>query len=120
MTSAPSAIVTASGSPVGARATHGFARLSVGAACPSRYTRMSVRGRAVANVSYFLDGHKLMTVIKPDSRGRFAYRIRSARMTPGVHRIRAQVTFTAASATASRTLSSAVQRCRPAKPRFAG
>jgi hypothetical protein len=103
-----------------AKGSSGLARLSAVAACPSRFVRMSVRGRGVANVSYFLDGQKLMTVIKPDSRGRFGYRIRSARITPGVHRIRAQVTFTAASATASRTLDMAVQKCRPAKPRFAG
>lgn len=98
----------------------GYARLSVGSACPSRYVRMSVRGVGVANVSFFIDRRKLMTVIKPDSRGRFRYRIRTSRIAPGLHRIRAQVTFTAASATASGTLSAAVQRCRPVKPRFTG
>lgn len=90
--------------------------------CALKSFRVSVQGNSIANVSYYLDGRKLMTVIAPDRKGRFSQRINAQKLEPGAHRIRADIVFAAASATSSRKLARTFQRCKAAKakPKFTG
>lgn len=99
----------------------GTATLTAPKGCVGKHARLTVHGTAIANVSYYLDSQKLWTVIEPDAHGRFSYTTNTSKLKAGVHRVRAQVTYKAASSTASQTLAAEVRRCAMrATPRFTG
>jgi hypothetical protein len=69
----------------------------------------SVTGSAIVSVSFTLDGRRVATVHKPNSRGAFATRVR---LTVGrAHRLTMMVAFTAASHTGSRGFQRTLARC---------
>ncbi len=117
----PAAAPSRPASGVGARRSTGRASFRTPRGCPARRVRLVVRGRGVANVSFYLGKRKLITIIRPDSRGRFKRTIKTSKLKAGVHRVRARVTFTWASATASKMLTARIQRCATrATPKFTG
>jgi hypothetical protein len=82
-----------------------------------------VSGRQIRRVVFMVDGRRIGTVTRPNSRGQFTIRINPRRFSRGVHRIRARVSFVrGAGRSVSRNV--AFQRCpRPAQrvaPRFTG
>ena len=106
-----------------ARVDPGSARLRGPSGCPTaRSVRATVSGRQIQSVSFFLDGHRIRTVTKPDTHGRWLVTMYPRRLSYGQHRVRARIQFTAASATPVRNLRLTFARCRPPviRPKFTG
>lgn len=95
------------------------ARLLAPTGCTAHSFSARVRGVGIAKVVFRLDGKKLKTVNKA---GTFSARVNPARLSLGVHRLVATVTFQASRKAKSRTLRSSFQRCgnRLIAPRFTG
>jgi hypothetical protein len=76
-----------------------------------------VSGRQIAKVVFSLDGKRVRTV-----KGAGSFSVRSSTLSAGVHRIKAKVTYKAASRTRARTHVVTFQRCvvERVAPRFAG
>ena len=75
----------------------------------------AVSGKAIASVTFTLDGHKIATVSKPGPHGVFATRVRI--FAGGRHKLTMHVTFTAASHTAPQNISRTLARCAVSHPR---
>ena len=106
-----------------ARVDPGSARLRGPSGCPTaRSVRATVSGRQIQSVTFFLDGHRIRTVTKPDTHGRWLVTMYPRRLSYGQHRVRARIQFTAASATPVRNLRLTFARCRPPviRPKFTG
>jgi len=85
--------------------------------CIGTTVRATVKGSRVAKVTFVLDGEEVKVV-----KGAGSYAVKSSTLAPGVHRIKARVTYEAASHTPPRAPVLTFQRCvkRTIKPRFAG
>ena len=107
---------------LGARITPGRARLLGPTGCTSRAFHARIKGTKVARVVFTLDGKRLKTVTRKNFRGTYAVRINPSRLSIGVHRLIAKVTFQRGSATKAKTFRLAFQRCPRAlrAPRFTG
>jgi hypothetical protein len=79
--------------------------------CVRRTLRAAVRGRAIREVSFAVDGRRILRVRRPGSRGRFVLRTPVKRMRSGRHRLAARVRFTTPSRTRPRTLRRAFRVC---------
>lgn len=95
------------------------ARLLAPTGCLSRTFSARVRGAGIAKVVFRLDGKVVKTVRRG---GLFVARVNPRRLSLGVHRLVATVTFTASSHPKSRTLRASFQRCsnQLIAPRFTG
>jgi hypothetical protein len=95
------------------------ARMLAPTGCASRTFSARVRGAGIANVVFRLDGKKVKTIRKG---GLFSARVNPQRLSLGIHRLVATVTFEASRNAKSRTLRSSFQRCgkRLIAPRFTG
>lgn len=107
------------GGVLGERALSGTARLSAPAGCRGRTFRASVRGRSIARVVFLVDGKRVRSTRKG---GTWSISVNPRAYRSGSHKITAKVTFTRASATATRTLRATFLRCtaRAVAPRFTG
>ena len=107
----------ADGGVLPAKVRSGRSRLLGPSGCAGRTVKASVKGRSIAKVVFRLDGRKVKT-----TRGAGAYKVRTADLGVGVHRIKAKVTYTRASGTRARTHVLTFQRCaaRQVAPRFTG
>jgi hypothetical protein len=85
--------------------------------CAGRKVRATVKGRGIAKVTFFLDGRKVKV-----TRGAGTYSVRSSKLAPGVHRIRAKVRYVEGASVKRRTHVVTFQRCLKRKilPRFTG
>jgi hypothetical protein len=87
----------------------------------SGYTA-TVGGKDIASVTYTLNGHKLGTLSKSNSHGKFAWRV--AVKAGKVEHLSMHVTFTAAARNHSTTITKTLARCAAAhhvtKPSFTG
>jgi archaellum component FlaG (FlaF/FlaG flagellin family) len=105
------------------RALPGSAKLRGPGACPSgRVARATVTGKRIAKVTFLVDGRRVRTVTKADSRGRWILPVRLRSLRAGAHRITARVQFTAASGTATKTMNVTVTKCAAGavSPQFTG
>jgi hypothetical protein len=95
----------------------GASKLTGPSGCAGRTVTASVKGTEIAKVVFRLDGRKVKTTA-----GAGAYSIKTSKLGIGVHRIKAKVTYSAASGTRARTHVVTFQRCAAKKiaPRFAG
>jgi hypothetical protein len=95
------------------------ARLLAPTGCLSRSFSARVRGAGIAKVVFRLDGKTIKTIRKG---GLFTARVNPQRLSLGVHRLVATVTFKASSHAKARTLRASFQRCskRLIAPRFTG
>jgi uncharacterized repeat protein (TIGR01451 family) len=107
-------------------AVPGSARLSGPAACQSKAFKVTVRGKQMAKVTFYVDGkvYKRLTVSAAQ-----AIKTRSLSVTinprsskAGVHRVKVRVTFVAKSLTKTKTMNLTYQRCarQVVKPQFTG
>jgi hypothetical protein len=105
------------GGVLGQEIVSGRSRLRGPSGCVGRKVKAKVSGRQIAKVVFSLDGKRVKTV-----RGAGSYSVRSSSLSAGVHRIKAKVTYKAASRTRARTHVVTFQRCvvRQVAPRFAG
>lgn len=108
--------------PISARP--GTARIvgKSGRGCVTRNFNVTVTGRRIRRVTFFLDGRRIRVLRRPNAGRTFRIRVRPGRLRRGTHRIVAVTTFTAASRTPSRRLRVVFQRCarRASTPRFTG
>jgi hypothetical protein len=90
-----------------------------------------VTGRQIKSVTFYLDGHKVKTVTRPDKKGRWLVNINVRKLGFGVHRVKMVVAFQPGSTTSaatgsaraaakSKTMNVVVARCRPPRPVFTG
>jgi hypothetical protein len=95
------------------------ARLLAPTGCAAHTFSARVRGVGIARVVFRLDGKKIKTVRKGKL---FSARVNPQRLSLGVHRLVATVTFEASRHAKSRTLRASFQRCgkRLIAPRFTG
>lgn len=107
--------------PTVARVT-GTARISGIGGSVRRPFWVSVTGRAIKSVVFYIDGRRVKTVKAKAGRTKFKLRIDPRRQSRRVHRVTARVTFNARSRTRRTTLRLTYRRAasvsRP--PRFAG
>jgi hypothetical protein len=105
---ATTAPVTGSAAPV-----VGAARLRGVTSCQSRRFTVSVTGRRIARVRFYLDGRLISTVRRANRLGgRWAAVVNPARFGGGTgHRVVARIQFVSASKTPQSTQSFAFQRC---------
>ena len=109
--------VTPRGGVLAQAIVSGRSRLAGPSGCAGRKVKATVGGRQIAKVAFSLDGKRVKTVKGPGS-----FSVRSSTLSAGVHRIKAKVTYKAASRTRARTHALTFQRCavRQVAPRFAG
>jgi hypothetical protein len=87
---------------------------------------VSVKAKGVKSVTFYLDGHRLKTLTAKSARkGRLSFRIRTAHLKVGVHRLKARITIiptTASTKTVTVTRSLKFARCASAtlSPKFTG
>lgn len=108
------------------------ARLRAATGCPPSSFFARVSGRAIASVTFSLDGRRLGRVTRADANGLWKQRIRTRNLSKGKHRIVARVVFTGTTAArvsarqagrpVSRTLSVTFVKCARAaqRPTFTG
>jgi hypothetical protein len=113
---------SAHGAPGTGSTAGASARLSGPRRCVGGPFRARVSGRAIARVTFFVDGKRRRTVEATGGRTVFSLRVNPLGQNLGVHRITATVGFTADSGAKARTLRLVYQRCAKAavKPRFTG
>jgi hypothetical protein len=107
---------------LGERILPGSARLVGPTGCVAKAFNARVSGQNIAKVVFVLDGKRIKTLTKPNAGTRFQVRINPANFKIGVHRLRATITFLAATKKAPQTLRLSFQRCakKLAAPRFTG
>ncbi len=101
----------------------GRATLRGTAGCPrTGSVSAAVTGRSIRRVTFFVDGRRMRTVTKADSRGRWMLTLRRGALKVGVHTVAARVQFISASGTKSRTLRTTLRRCssQALSPSFTG
>ncbi|MDP1846276.1 MAG: ice-binding family protein [Solirubrobacteraceae bacterium] len=82
---------------------------------------VSVTGRAIAKVVFYVDGKRRTTVRAKTGRTRFSLRINPRRQSRRVHRVTARVTFSTSSRTRGTSVRVLYRRpSAPATPRFTG
>lgn len=107
---------------LGDDAESGRSKMTGSSGCVDTTARATVSGRQIETVTFYLDGKKVKRTVAKSSQRKFTFAAPMANLKTGVHRIKARVTFTRASATKPRTHRIAFQRCAKAsvKPTFAG
>jgi hypothetical protein len=105
------------GEVLGEQIVSGKSRLLGPSGCAGKTVKATVKGSRIAKVTFLLDGRKVKVV-----NGAGSYSVKSSTLAAGVHRIKARVTYEAASRTKARTHVVTFQRCvkRRIVPRFAG
>ena len=82
---------------------------------------VSVTGRAIAKVVFYVDGKRRTTVRAKTGRTRFSLRVNPRRQSRRVHRVTARVTFSTSSRTRGTSIRVLYRRpSAPATPRFTG
>lgn len=113
----PPAPAAGAGAVLGEHVVSGRSRLLGPSGCAGKTVNATVKGRRIERVTFLLDGRKVKVV-----EGAGSYSVKSSSLSAGVHRIKARVTYEAASQTQARTHVVTFQRCveRRIVPRFAG
>jgi hypothetical protein len=106
----------------GVQVAPGNAKLLAPTGCVAKAFNARVSGQNVAKVVFLLDGKKIKTLTTPNAGARFQVRVNPAKLRIGVHRIVANVTFTAATKKAAKSYRISFQRCpsKLAAPQFTG
>ena len=83
---------------------------------------VTVNGRNIRRVTFYLDGKKLRSLTKPNAGTRYRIAVRPDELQRGTHRVIAKTSFTAASGTPTRSLRVVFQRCgrSASAPKFTG
>jgi hypothetical protein len=101
------------------RVASGRAVLATPSRCQTGTYRVTVRGRSMRSVAFYVNGRRVRTVSVP--RGRTTVTVRLGSKAK-VHRVRARVTYVASARTRARDLRATILRCSPAsaRPTFTG
>jgi hypothetical protein len=108
--------------PATPAAGRGGAAISGPTGCVARNFSVIVSGQRIRRVTFYLDGRRISTLIRPNSANRYVLKVRPGSLPIGMHRVLAITSFTAASGTKQRVLRLVFQRCgrKAAAPRFTG
>jgi hypothetical protein len=121
-TTTTSTTTTTTSKPAGGVLGFGAAHAASAPACLARSGYLaSVSGKAIASVTFKLDGHTVATVRKPNSHGAFTARVNVR--SGAKHHLTMHVSFTAASHTAALNINRTLARCAAhvhTAPRFTG
>jgi hypothetical protein len=99
----------------------GTARIAGASGCQRKPFKISVRGRNISKVAFSIDGKRVKKVRSSGNGRVYSITINPNKFKPGAHRVKAKVTFTAASNTPSKTLRARFARCvRQVAPTFTG
>src|SRR6185312_15211141 len=88
-------------------------------ACVAGRTRVVVKGSEIASATFFLNGHKVKTVSRPDKLGRYGITVQPPKEGAAA-RVKVIVVFTSISQTKAKTLRAVVVRCPVLHPKFTG
>jgi hypothetical protein len=90
--------------------------------CQGTPFRVSVSGRQIRTVVFYLDGRKVRTLTKPNRGSLFVMPVNPRTLSRGVHRVIARTTFRSQSGTRARTLRTTFSLCarRASSPAFTG
>jgi hypothetical protein len=98
----------------------GSAQISGKSGCATKNFNVTVTGKQIRRVTFFLDRKRVKTLAKPNAGRAFRFRVLPGTLKRGTHRVTAQTTFTKASGTRARTLRVVFQRCSRRSPQFTG
>jgi hypothetical protein len=106
----------------GERVTPGSARLGSKTGCQAKPFTVRVKGNSIVRVDFSVDGKRKKSVLRPDSAGRWTYRVDPRKFKPGRHKLTAKATFDPDSGTRAKTMTVKFSRCvRAAQaPAFTG
>ncbi|HYH58381.1 MAG TPA: MBG domain-containing protein [Thermoleophilaceae bacterium] len=79
--------------------------------CVNRPALAWVRGNQIRRVVFYLDGRRIKTVRRGDSKGRFGVRVDRSKLSPGKHRVRARVIFRRGAHRRPATVRLTLRRC---------
>jgi len=88
-------------------------------ACVARPSHVVVKGREIVSATFFLNGHKVKTVSRPDKLGRYGITVQPPKEGAAA-RVKVIVVFTSISQTKAKTLHAVVVRCPVLHPKFTG
>jgi hypothetical protein len=107
-----------------ARVVPGSAKMKGPRVCTrSNAVAATVTGKRIVKVTFYVDGHKVKTLTKPNGKGgAFKLPINVRKLGYGSHRLIARVQFAKSSGTKARTLRLSFSRCASAaaQPKFTG
>jgi hypothetical protein len=83
-------------------------------------TKVSVSGRNIDRVAFYVDGRLIKRVTQPNGAGRFALTMKCSRLSVGAHRASAVVSFTEGTSPARQTLRFQITRAAQVSPRHTG
>jgi hypothetical protein len=81
-----------------------------------------ITGKRIVKVTFYVDGHKVKTLTKPNGRGgAWKLPIDARKLSYGSHRVRAKVQLAKSSGTDAKSLRLSFSRCGAAtQPKFTG
>ena len=107
-----------------ARVVPGSAKIKGPRVCTTKNAvAATVTGKRIVKVTFYVDGHKVKTLTKPNGKGgSFKLPINVRKLGYGSHRLRVTVQFAKSSGTKARTLRLSFSRCAgaAAQPKFTG
>jgi hypothetical protein len=110
-----SPVAGSSGSPASAN-IHGPS------GCATKNFNVTVTGKRIRRVTFFLNGKRIKTLTKPNAGAAYSLPVRPGTLKRGTHHVTATTTFTRASGARPRTLKVTFLRCQRAatSPQFTG
>jgi hypothetical protein len=90
--------------------------------CQTKNFNVTVTGKQIRQVVFFLNGKRIKTLTKPNAGRAFSLPVRPGTLKRGTHHVTATATFTKASGARPRTLRVTFLRCGRAatSPQFTG
>ncbi len=106
----------------GERVSPGSARLAGATGCRPKPFTVRVKGKSISRVEFSVDGKKRKTVSRPDSAGRYKFKIDPRKFKKGSHKVVARAVFDPESGTRPKSMTLRFSRCvRAAQaPAFTG
>jgi hypothetical protein len=117
---APAPVTAPTTVVAGTRAARATARVSAQRSCATRRARITVSGRSISRVTFFVNGHRVRTVRVRSNQRRLTVSVPLRRSGAARQRVRVRVTFR--NGAPSRTLNATARRCAQTavQPQFTG
>jgi hypothetical protein len=107
-----------------ARVVPGSAKMRGPNGCPTNnVVAATITGKRIVKVTFYVDGHKVKTLTKPNGKGgAFKLPVNVRKLSYGAHRVMAKIQFAKSSGTKAKTLRLSFSHCSgaAAQPKFTG